>query len=179
MTELNTSPTSLTKEEIELLIKDHIERIQVKIIQGDESLKAKSNPKGIPLNGFLEFVRFFSTQASAANRTLALGGIAIIWAFKKPEKMDPIPGLLNWPLLFLAIALALDLIQYFFGAVAWDNFYESKYKKWETGGFKDGVVDDIIAPNKISGTIRWLFYFKLTSMVIAYILLIRFLIQKF
>lgn len=132
--------------------------------------------KGLALSGFLELARFFSTQASAANRSLALGGIAIIWLFKKPEKGPIVSGLLNLPLFFLALSLALDLLQYFIGGAAWNWFYERKYREWERQRFNAAFAKDIEAPNYISRPITWLFYLKIMSMVAAYFFIIRYLV---
>ena len=132
--------------------------------------------KGLSLSGFLDLARFFSTQASAANRSLALGGIAIIWLFKKPEKGPIVAGLLNLPLFFLALSLALDLLQYFIGGVAWNWFYERKYRQWEEKQFDTAFAKDIEAPNYISRPITWLFYLKIISMGTAYFFIIRHLV---
>ena len=131
--------------------------------------------KGLELSGFLELARFFSSQASAANRSLALGGIAIIWLFKKPEKGPIVAGLLNLPLLFLALSLALDLLQYFIGGVAWNWFYERKYRQWKDKQFDAAFAKDIEAPNYISRPITWLFYLKIMCMGTAYFFIIRYL----
>ncbi len=146
----------------------------------DEVAKSEKQKKGKTLNDFLSFTNAYTSNASTVNRSLALGGIAIIWIFKRPDPNQPIiKGLLDGPLLLLATSLALDLLQYFFGAVAWKIFYERKYWIWKKKkNFESSFVNDITAPNYISGPIYALWFFKILFMIIAYYYLIVYLIHE-
>lgn len=144
------------------------------------SAKVESQKKGKSLNDYLEFIRFFTTNASTVNRSLALGGIAIVWIFKKPDSLPAIhKGLLNGPLLLLTLSLALDLLQYFFGAIAWKIFYERKYWVWKhKKQFENEYALDIQAPNWISLPLYLFWLFKIASMIIAYIALLQYLARQ-
>ncbi len=144
-----------------------------------EAFKAEKQKKGRPLSDYLTFINFFSSNASTVNRSLALGGIAIIWLFKKPEISHGIQkDLLNTPLLLLALSLALDLVQYFFGAVAWKIFYERKYWLWKKKhSYENDYVSDITAPNFISTPIYIFWFVKIIFMMAAYYYMIQYLRQ--
>lgn len=148
--------------------------------QQQQAQKAQEPPrKGKPLHGFLEFSSFFSTQASTVSRSLALAGVAIIWLFKKPDDHAAIvKGDLNFELWCLALSLALDLLQYFFGALAWNIFYEVKFHRWKKGGFKPEYARDIEAPNWISVPIKVLFVLKIGFMIVAYCGIIAYLMRQ-
>ncbi|WP_346319436.1 hypothetical protein [Chitinophaga sp. YIM B06452] len=184
------APASLTKEEVQQLIAGQMASMEQAVADKTVQLLARRisgngtgagapaapeiPPKGIPLSGFLEFARFYSTQASSSNRSLALGGIAIIWIFKKPDQDGPlITGLLNLPLFFLALSLSLDLLQYVFGGIAWDRFYEHKYGQWKRAGYRADFAKDIEAPNGISWPITIMFYLKVACTAVAYFFIIR------
>ncbi|MES1181704.1 MAG: hypothetical protein ABUL44_02820 [Flavobacterium sp.] len=156
----------------ENIIQQKNEELEQKRAQSKEQEEQK---KGKPLSGFLEFTGYFSNQASTVNRSLVLGGIAIIWIFKKPEDKEIVKNLLNTPLFCLACSLALDLLQYAFGAIAWMLFYECKYSKWKKQKYPADYVKDIEAPNAISLPITILFVLKIVFMCIAYYHILLFL----
>ena len=121
--EKNSRRSDFTLNEIEALVDQNIIRIQStveslieqklkdSIKEFDDKKSVEDQKKGIPLSGFLDFARFFSIQASAANRSLALGGIAVIWVFKKPEKQEIVHGLLNLPLIhIMRLAILWNII---------------------------------------------------------------------
>jgi len=158
--------------------------IEKKIIEVQEKQAARETleqtKKGKPLHDYLEFTGFFSGTASTVNRSLALGGIAIIWLFKKPQNaQEVIPDLLNYPLWCLGISLGLDLLQYVFGAIAWNLFYERKYWLWKKRhNYSSTYAKDIKAPNTISIPIHILFLAKIVFMGIAYWHILKFLQTK-
>ncbi|HSZ33983.1 MAG TPA: hypothetical protein VK772_11765 [Puia sp.] len=157
-----------------------IEKIAEYKQKQDEAPKSEKQKKGKTLNDFLDFTNAYTSNASTVNRSLALGGIAIIWIFKRPDPAHPIiKGLLDIPLLLLAASLALDLLQYFFGAVAWKIFYERKYWIWKKKkSFESSYASDITAPNFISVPIYILWLLKIVSMMVAYYFLIVYVTKE-
>jgi hypothetical protein len=186
MEESNTSNDNvqdLLKSQLEKILQQSEKLIEQKTNELLEKQKAfnviEDQKKGIPLSGFLEFTKYFSNQASSVNRSLALAGIAVIWIFKKPGDGQPIiQGLLNFPLWCLVVSSGLDLIQYTFGAIAWNIFYERKYYLWKKKGYPPTYVKDIDAPNSISISISILFILKIGFMMVAYWNILKFLINK-
>lgn len=195
---MNETPNSpkpgLTKADVEKLLQQQlanwqpqslqtlqvkIEELEKKVAEKDDKKTVEEQKKGLPLNGFLAFTNSFSTQASAVNRSLALGGIAIIWLFKWPKDGELDPELLNLPLFFLVLSLAIDLIQYFAGALAWLIFYETRYRKWKKRGFKPEEAKDIEAPNAISMPLWALFIMKILAMGVAYWYIIKYFADMF
>lgn len=182
------SKDQLPIEQVEQLVREHTKRVidlagdfieqkakEILTKQLSEQ-KAEEIKKGRPLSGFLELTGFYTTQASSINRSLALAGVAIIWIFKKPAENLPIArGLLNFPLWCLVISLSLDLLQYFFGSIAWRVFYERKYNSWKKRKFETEYAKDMEAPNSISLVLDALFLFKIIFMIAAYWNIFRFL----
>jgi hypothetical protein len=121
---------------------------------------------------------FFTGKASDINRSLGLGGIAIIWIFKTTSDQGlTIPTALLTPLIWLVAALALDLLQYVVGGIIWLAYY--RYKEYQ---IQQGTIqpdEDIKAPNVLPLIIHFLYWSKLIATIFAYYLLITFLIQKF
>jgi len=135
--------------------------------------------RGKSLNDYLSSMNAYTSTASTVNRSLAIGGIAIVWMFKKPDTHTIEKGILNIPLLLLAGSLALDLLQYFFGAIAWKLFYERKYWIWKNKkNFDHAYVSDIPAPNLISVPIYIIWFAKILAMIVAYYYLLSFLLTK-
>jgi hypothetical protein len=64
---------------------------------------------------------YYTSKASEIGRSLALGGIAVIWIFKttSTDGSLTIPSLLIAPLIWLVISLSLDLLQYVIGGLIW------------------------------------------------------------
>ncbi len=164
------------KEATDKIIAEKITEYKQKL---DEAAKSEKQKKGKTLNDYLGFLNAFTSNASTVNRSLALGGIAIIWIFKKPETTHAITkGLLNLPLLLLAGSLALDLLQYLFGAVAWKIFYEIKYRIWKKNNYDSAYASDITAPNWISLPIYILWLSKIAAMMVAYYFIIVYLLKE-
>ena len=169
----------LIENQFEVLINPVVDKRVKQILEDQISESKDEQKKGRTLSSYLELVTFFSSNASSINRSLALAGIAIIWIFKKPSDTMPIvKGLLNIPLLYLAVSLSIDLLQYVFGAIAWLLFYENKYSKFESNNFDPKLAKDIVAPNWISLPIHLLFLAKIVCMAIAYYHIFIFLISR-
>ncbi len=135
--------------------------------------------KGRPLKSYLEDKNYFSGTASEISRSLALGGIALIWLFKKPnQEIVAIDTKAMWPLFLFVFSLGLDLLQYVYGATGYDIFYSTRFKKWDNLSQPDEEVKDIRSPNAIIWPLRILFYVKIGVMFTAYVLLFGFLLDK-
>jgi len=79
------------------------------------------------------------------------------------------------PLLFLALSLTLDLLQYFIGAAGWNTFYGVKFKAWKKIGFDATFGSDIETSDFISVPITTLFYLKIISTGVAYYFILSYL----
>jgi hypothetical protein len=181
MAETVTPQSPLTPKEVEQIVQDQLARllsaseqlVEKKVTDLENQAAAQKTEdlkKGKALNDFLEFTDFYSGQASAINRSLALAGVAIIWLFKKPpDATHPmVKGLLNTPLQFLILSLATDLFQYFFAFIAWRIFYEYKFSRWKQKNFDSAYAKDIEAPIPISLVIDLMFIAKIVFMILAF-----------
>lgn len=165
----NNTITSSSEDVIKHL--SHLLNISLK----PPSEKAK---RGLSIHEHCEKIYSYSSQASIINRSLAFGGIAIVWLFKKDEHGSILPDVLNTPLFLLGISLALDLCQYFYGAIAYRIFYGRKFEQWINKKLTDEQIKDIEVPGVISYPIDWLFYLKIAAMIVAYFFIIKFLFTK-
>lgn len=121
---------------------------------------------------------YFTGKASEINRSLALGGIAIIWIFKTTSgSVTSIPDILILPLIWLVVALGLDLLQYIVGGIIWWIYY--KFKEYQIKKEIISADDDIKAHYILPGIIHLIYWSKLTSTIIAYYFLFAFLYAKF
>lgn len=113
-----------------------------------------------------------SGKASDVARQLAFAGIAIIWVFK----VDAGPGKLGVPEslygagLTLIVSLALDLLHYGIASALWGVFHRLQ----ET---KDDLTEEteIVAPHWINWPAIGLFWTKIAVMMVAYVLILRYL----
>ena len=121
----------------------------------------------------------YTGKASEISRGLAFAGIALIWIFKTTSEDGniDIPNLLVAPLIWLVITLALDLLQYIGGGLIWLIYYRFKERQINKGVIS--ADDDIKAPKILPFIIHFFYWSKLISIVIAYILLLRFLYDAF
>jgi multisubunit Na+/H+ antiporter MnhB subunit len=116
----------------------------------------------------------FTKITSDLVRQFAFAGIAVIWIFKN-DKSSPflIPTELFNPLLFLVITLVFDLLQYLFPSIIWTLFF-LYYEKKHNGNTKVKVK-----ANKGLSAPGWICYFgKITTLIIAYSLLICYPLKK-
>lgn len=120
----------------------------------------------------------YTSRASVINRSLALGGIAVIWIFRTTTKEGmSIPSELITPLIWLVIALGLDLLQYIIGGLIWWVFYKVKEKQIEKQLIN--AEDDLKAHPILPNIIHLFYWCKLVSTIIAYCLLLTFLYSEF
>lgn len=122
-----------------------------------------------------EDAQYFSETASKVNRSLALGGVAVIWIFHQdnPQTGPALDPVFIWPLIILTSSLLFDLLHYVVGAEVWQSFvihHEDTTSPDEH--------DKIDAPASKRRFVSFFFYIKITLMVIAYILLIRQVVIK-
>lgn len=136
----------------------------------------KTNKKTI--DDYKKDYEYFTGKASEINRSLALGGIAIIWIFKSTSSGDTsIPSPLIPPLIWLVIALGFDLLQYIVGGLIWFIYY--RYKEYQINHNIISSDKDIKAPNILPLIIHIIYWSKLVSTIVAYYLLLTFLYAKF
>jgi hypothetical protein len=114
----------------------------------------------------------YSGKASDLNRQLALAGIAVIWLFKKDTAgVLTIPRDLVFPGIFIILSLMLDMLQYCVASLIWRYFYRSKEKA--------GVNEETEITHSVwfERPIWYLFIAKLILVFLAYIWILRFLIE--
>lgn len=126
------------------------------------------------LNELKEESYSFTQLASDQVRNLAFAGIGIIWIFKNDNsQIGMIPEALLWPLVFLTITLALDLLQYLIPACIYSYLFYKKEKEME-GNPKTNF--SLPFRNSIPGWIC--FYGKCLSLVLSYFFIVSFLFNK-
>lgn len=106
----------------------------------------------------------FSKYSSSSVRTLALGGIGLIWTFKLPETASSVlPNGLYFPGMLLALTLAIDHIHYLVGTVSYGYLYRYRNKR----SIPEGDISDFLS------VLIWiLFGSKHITLISAYIGLI-------
>jgi hypothetical protein len=127
----------------------------------------------------LEDARFahidFSSRASDISRQLSFALIAVVWIFKtdRPDGSMSIPHALYLPATLVIAALAVDLLQYIYGSIAWDQIFHAKEVELDHNEETEFTVS------------RWVnrptflaFYVKLTLVVASYLMLLKFLGSK-
>jgi hypothetical protein len=111
-----------------------------------------------------------SSKSSEINRQLAFAGIAIIWVFKTDSVgRQIVPDELFLPGLLLVISLSFDLLHYVIQSEMW---YRITRRKEKVGITEFTVPEWTNYPGDI------LYWLKIAATIIAYILLIRFLLAR-
>jgi len=106
-----------------------------------------------------------SGKLSDIARQLALAGFAIIWVFKSDTNgAVRVPPELGAPAFFLAVTLALDLLQYASKTLTWGWFHRSSEKQ-APNQENDPTVS---APAWLNWPAISFFIAKLVSLVIAF-----------
>ncbi len=117
-----------------------------------------------------EYYYFHTGKVSDIVRQLALGAIAIVWLFRSGEGASvAIPSALLLPLKLVIAGLALDLLQYAFGAALWGNF------QWRREKSGTSEKEDFKAPNWINWPALVCFWLKVVAITYAYWLLLLYL----
>src|SRR3989442_1239067 len=118
----------------------------------------------------------FSGKASEVARQLAFAGIAIVWVFTGTEKgLGPRPDThLVLALALFALALGFDLLHYISATVIWGSFQWREDRK-----LKNPQEDPhLAAPAYYNYPQLAFFVLKLTTVTVAYVVLIVFLWLK-
>ena len=130
----------------------------------------ESNPDTLTLKDGYERSGEASDKSSEINRQLAFAGIAIIWVFKTDsDGRQIVPNELFLPGLLLVASLSFDLLQY----VVKSEIWRIVTRKKEKAGVKEFVVPPWI--NYFGDALYWI---KIVATIIAYVLLMRFLIAR-
>jgi hypothetical protein len=123
----------------------------------------------------LALATYYQATATVSTivRQLAFVGIAVVWLFsgvdlKAGDGLDVPEGLL-WPGVLLIVALILDLVQYVVRTVVWG------FWAWRLHKRQDKYRE--LAPGWFNVPTLVLFYSKIVSIVLAYMLLSRYLYQ--
>ena len=122
---------------------------------------------------------YYTGKASEIGRSLALGGIAVVWIFKTTTTDGnlTIPSILIAPLIWLVISLSFDLLQYIIGGLIWLIYY--RYKEYQIKKGQIQANEDLKAPRILPLIIHIIYWSKLVSIVVAYCLLLSFLYSEF
>ena len=115
----------------------------------------------------------FSGKASDISRQLAFADIAVIWLSKTdtPTGHLTIPHQLILPGILVVAALAVDLLQYITASFIWRSYY--RY-------LERNHISEVERHNVwLERPIDWLFRIKIVLVIVAYILILLFLIRAF
>ena len=129
-----------------------------------------------------ENYEYFSQKTSEVIRQLGFAGIAVIWVFKVTAGgRETIPSPLIPASLFLVLGLSLDLLHCVVATAVWAVYNRHKEqvlnaKHQAHKGF-DPEEDQFLAPRQINWPANLFFWSKITSISIAYVLLLRFLLR--
>lgn len=115
-----------------------------------------------------ESAYYYTGKTSEINRQLGLAGLAIIWVFKATDKggRQIVPYDLFLPGLLLIIGLALDLLHYVVMGELWERYAKRKDDRGE---------QEFRVPKWLNRPGDVFYYLKIVAVVVAYILLIRYL----
>lgn len=130
-----------------------------------------------------EAYQFFSEKTSEIVRNLGFAGIALIWIFKTTvDGRDVVPAELVPAGALVVIGLALDFLHAIVGTATWGIYNRIKERKLDARAAKDKSFDpeeyDFLAPVPINWPALVLFWSKIVAMLIAYVMLIRFLVGR-
>jgi hypothetical protein len=130
------------------------------------------------LSHYSESKNYFTGKASEVSRTIAFGGIAVVWLFRKGSESsmpsaDIIPDDLQWPLVLFVFSLGLDLLHYIFASLVWTLFYRWYEYKIQKGWERD---EDIVASRWNYRIIDFFFWMKIVFNMIGFGLLLKQLI---
>lgn len=121
----------------------------------------------------------YTDAISKIARQLAFAGIAVVWIFKTDAPSGPkVPHVLLWPMFFLVLTLALDFLQYGYGAVMYHISFERFERK------KNRTVPKLPETHNFPVSVRLVrpmdvfFYLKLVAVAVAYVLLILHLYRQ-
>jgi len=129
------------------------------------------------LQKFRDYHYESTAKVSDNTRTLALSAIALAWLFKsRVGDVFSIPEGLQLPLFFVITALTLDFFQFVYRAIIWHFLFRREEKKFGSDAF-DEEVDLDVSPH-VNALGYWFFYAKIPCIVIAYVYLLIFFMEK-
>lgn len=117
-----------------------------------------------------ECYKDLSGKASEIARQLGFAAIAVVWVFKNDQAGKAVlPPVLTWVATCCVLGLGLDFLHYVWGSLLW-GFYG---RLQERRGKK--ASDSFRVPRWFNWPTLCLFWTKLVAIVVAYVLLLRFL----
>ena len=123
-----------------------------------------------------------STRASEGARKAAYAGIAIIWVFRDAStNQSSIPSSLVISGFLLIVALGFDLFQYIYMG----EYYRQKAKNIKRELVAQGIPDiehgdkNHTLPENSHSTSYILYWIKLTSIFLAYLVILSYLIELY
>lgn len=129
----------------------------------------------------------FSKSLSDINRALGFAGIALIWLFKQPDKLQPdpvkasIPRPLHLPTILIVASLSLDFLQYVWSTAAWGGFArikEKQLRKKRSQGIEVKEDEDVRVSVWMNRPTLMFFWVKCTCTVVAYVAVLYFLLKR-
>jgi hypothetical protein len=116
-----------------------------------------------------------SSKVSDITRQMALAGIAIVWIFRQVDTGDRIICQeLILPLIFFVASLFFDILQYLYKTIAWYVFFRINEKNNHSQ-----KTDPLIQAKPRMNYPTWaLFYLKVLCLVLGYIFVFIYLIDK-
>lgn len=118
----------------------------------------------------------YTVKASDIARQLSFVGVAVVWIFRTdtPDGVV-IPKALLCSLGLFVLALSFDLLQYIAGVITWQVFcrhHENNIEKPEGN-------PELTAPPWINYPTMVLFWLKILSVVVAYVVLLMYCARRF
>jgi len=114
-----------------------------------------------------------STTASEVNRNLAFAALAVVWIFRLEQTAPTLlPTALIWPTILAVLSLGLDLLQYVTSAAIWGIYTRYKERSRISG------KTEFLAPRQTNWPGLAFFWGKIGSLIIAYVLLLKFLASR-
>lgn len=121
-----------------------------------------------------------SSKLGEINRQLCFAGFAAVWIFNKSSDKFSIPAELYWPMLMWCISLCFDVLQYSYKSLCWYLVYIINKPSGQKNPNRKETEDDILVDESEKLNIpTWaLFFLKVITMSIGYIMLIKFILSQ-
>jgi hypothetical protein len=125
------------------------------------------------LENVRENYSYHTGKTSDIVRQLGFVGMAVVWVFKTDVAGKPvIPSDLLPAAILVVAGLTLDLLHYVSGSLVWGVY--NRFKEYKA------IAEDaeFLAPRQINWLAIFLFWSKTIAMILAYILILRFLYRR-
>lgn len=109
-----------------------------------------------------------SGRVSELCRKACFAGIAIVWIFQESGKGAHLDGDLLYPLVYLTLALVLDLMQYLSSAIVWGVYARWREHLVNIGRYQD---TDRKVPSWFNVPTNCLFWSKVGAAILGYVLI--------